>query len=86
MHAVRALGTIGRRGNLKVVTSLIPRLEDDKADVRDRHDRAARGARRSKAVIPLVARFGDTAPEARRSRCRAVGKLGTSRRCPRWSG
>jgi HEAT repeat protein len=76
MHAVKALGKIGKRSSPDVVISLIPRLEDDKADVRittilvleDLHDR--------RAVIPLVARFGDTAPEARRSAVRAVGRLG----------
>lgn len=75
VHAVKALGKIGKRSP-DVVIALIPRLEDDKADVRittiavleDLHDR--------RAVIPLVARFGDTAPEARRSAVRAVGRLG----------
>ena len=34
IRAVKALGTIGRRGGGAVVIALIPRLEDDKADVR----------------------------------------------------
>jgi len=33
-HAVKALGLIGRHGNPAVVIALLPRLEDDKADVR----------------------------------------------------
>jgi HEAT repeat protein len=76
MHAVKALGAIGRRGNGAVVISLIPRLEDDKADVRTATIAQLEELGDRRAVIPLVARFGDTAPEARRSAVRAVGKLG----------
>jgi HEAT repeat protein len=76
MHAVTALGLIGRRGNPTVVISLIPRLEDDKADVRIATIDALEDLGDRRAVIPLVARFGDTTPEARRSAVRAVGKLG----------
>jgi HEAT repeat protein len=76
MHAVKALGAIGRRGNAAVVISLIPRLEDDKADVRIATIAQLEELGDRRAVIPLVARFGDTAPEARRSAVRAVGRLG----------
>jgi len=76
MHAVKALGAIGRRDNGAVVISLIPRLEDDKADVRIATIAQLEELGDRRAVIPLVARFGDTAPEARRSAVRAVGKLG----------
>jgi HEAT repeat protein len=76
MHAVKALGAIGRRGSPGVVISLIPRLEDDKADVRIATIAQLEELGDRRAVIPLVARFGDTAPEARRSAVRAVGRLG----------
>jgi len=76
MRAVNALGRIGRRGNGAVVLSLIPRLEDDKADVRIATIAQLEELGDRRAVIPLVARFGDTAPEARRTAVRAVGKLG----------
>ena len=76
MHAVKALGAIGRRGNPGVVIALLPRLEDDKADVRIATIAQLEELGDRRAVIPLVARFGDTAPEARRSAVRAVGKLG----------
>jgi len=76
MHAVKALGTIGKRGSPGVVISLIPRLEDDKADVRITTIAQLEELGDRRAVIPLVARFGDTAPEARRSAVRAVGRLG----------
>jgi HEAT repeat protein len=76
MHAVKALGRIGQRGNGTVVISLIPRLEDDKADVRIATIAQLEELGDRRAVIPLVARFGDTAPEARRSAVRAVGRLG----------
>ena len=76
MHAVKALGAIGRRGSAAVVIALIPRLEDDKADVRIATIAQLEELGDRRAVIPLVARFGDTAPEARRSAVRAVGKLG----------
>jgi HEAT repeat protein len=76
MHAVKALGRIGRHGNGAVVLSLIPRLEDDKADVRIATIAVLEELGDRRAVIPLVARFGDTAPEARRTAVRAVGKLG----------
>jgi HEAT repeat protein len=75
MHTVKALGAIGRRGNGAVVLSLIPRLEDDKADVRIATIAQLEELGDRRAVIPLVARFGDTAPEARRNAVRAVGKL-----------
>jgi HEAT repeat protein len=76
MHAVKALGAIGRHGNGAVVIALIPRLEDDKADVRIATIAQLEELGDRRAVIPLVARFGDTAPEARRSAVRAVGRLG----------
>lgn len=76
MRAVKALGMIGKNGNGGVVLSLIPRLEDDKADVRITTIAQLEELGDRRAVIPLVARFGDTAPEARRTAVRAVGKLG----------
>jgi len=82
MHAVKALGAIGRRGTPGIVISLIPRLEDDKADVRISTIAQLEELGDRRAVIPLVARFADTAPEARRSAVRAVGKLGDSSAVP----
>ena len=82
MHAVKALGLIGRHGSPGVVISLIPRLEDDKADVRIATIAQLEELGDHKAVIPLVARFGDTAPEARRSAVRAVGRLGEQSAVP----
>jgi HEAT repeat protein len=82
MHAVKALGLIGKNGGPGIVISLIPRLEDDKADVRIATIAQLEELGDRRAVIPLVARFSDTAPEARRSAVRAVGKLGDSSAVP----
>lgn len=80
-QAVKALGKIGRRGG-SVVIALIPRLEDDKADVkRETIDQLEQlGDRR--AVIPIVARFGDTSPDVRKAAVKAVGKLGDASAVP----
>jgi HEAT repeat protein len=76
VNAVRALGKIGIRGDRNVVVALIPRLEDDKPEVkRETIDQLEQlGDRR--AVIPLVARFGDSQQEIRARAVRAVGRLG----------
>ena len=76
VKAVAALGKIGLRGDSNVVIALIPRLEDDKPEVkRETIDQLeALGDRR--AVIPLVARFGDSQQEIRKAAVRAVGHLG----------
>ena len=81
VQAVRALGKIGRRGG-NVVIALIPRLEDDKADVkRETIDQLEQlGDRR--AVIPIVARFSDSSPEVRKAAVKAVGKLGDASAVP----
>nr|HEX4313286.1 HEAT repeat domain-containing protein [Kofleriaceae bacterium] len=82
VNAVRALGKIGLRGNPNVVIALIPRLEDDKPEVkRETIDQLEQlGDRR--AVIPLVARFGDTQQEIRNRAIRAVGRLGDTSAVP----
>ncbi len=62
--------------------ALIPRLEDEKADVkRETIDQLEQlGDRR--AVIPIVARFSDSSPEVRRAAVKAVGKLGDASAVP----
>jgi HEAT repeat protein len=73
---VRALGAIGSRGNLTVVIALIPRLEDDKADVRQATIEQLEKLGDRRAVIPLVARFSDTGATVRAAAVRAIGRLG----------
>ncbi len=74
--AVKALGTIGKKGNASVVIALIPRLEDDKSEVRAATILQLEELGDRRAVIPLVAKFSDTQPETRKAAVRAVGKLG----------
>ncbi len=73
---VKALGAIGQRGNSTVVIALIPRLEDDKAEVRLATIVQLEELGDRRAVIPLVARFGDTGVAVRAAAVRAIGKLG----------
>lgn len=75
-RAVKALGTIGKKGNPAVVVALIPRLEDDKADVKHATIQQLEELGDRRAVIPLVAKFSETGRETRRLAVRAVGKLG----------
>jgi HEAT repeat protein len=74
--AVKALGTIGKKGNPSVVVALIPRLEDDKPDVKNATIVQLEELGDKRAVIPLVAKFSETARETRRLAVRAIGKLG----------
>ncbi len=74
-RAVKSLGKIGLRG-ATVVISLIPRLDDDKADVRRETIDQLEQLGDKRSVIPLVSRFGDTSMEVRKAAIRAVGKLG----------
>ncbi|MBA3456326.1 MAG: HEAT repeat domain-containing protein [Deltaproteobacteria bacterium] len=75
-RAVKALGTIGKKGNPSVVIALIPRLEDDKPDVKNATIIQLEELGDRRAVIPLVAKFSETGRETRRLAVRAVGKLG----------
>jgi HEAT repeat protein len=75
-QTVKALGTIGRKGNPSVVIALIPRLEDDKSEVRLATIMQLEELDDRRAVIPLVARFADGTPAVRRQAVQAVGKLG----------
>ncbi|MCX5742920.1 MAG: HEAT repeat domain-containing protein, partial [Proteobacteria bacterium] len=75
-HAVRALGAIGRRGTPGVVISIIPRLEDDKAEVKRESIEQLEALGDRRAVIPLVAKFNDGAPLIVTAAIRAIGKLG----------
>ncbi|MDQ3334375.1 MAG: HEAT repeat domain-containing protein [Myxococcota bacterium] len=75
-QTVKALGTIGRKGNPSVVIALIPRLEDDKSEVRLATIMQLEELGDRRAVIPLVARFSDGTPAVRRQAVQAVGKLG----------
>lgn len=75
-RAVKALGTIGKKGNPSVVIALIPRLEDDKPDVKNATIQQLEELGDRRAVIPLVAKFSETGRETRRLAVRAVGKLG----------
>ncbi|MGE0545432.1 MAG: HEAT repeat domain-containing protein [Kofleriaceae bacterium] len=74
-RAVRSLGAIGKRGTSSVVIALIPRLEDDKSDVRAVTIMQLEELGDRRAVIPLVAKFSDTARDVRKAAVRAVGKL-----------
>ncbi len=75
-RAVKALGTIGKKGNPSVVIALIPRLEDDKPDVKNATIVQLEELGDRRAVIPLVAKFSETGRETRRLAVRAIGKLG----------
>ena len=75
-QTVKALGNIGRKGNPGVVLSLIPRLEDDKSEVRLATIMQLEELDDRRAVIPLVARFSDGTAAVRTAAVRAVGKLG----------
>ena len=81
-RAVKALGKIGLRGNPGVVVALIPRLEDDKSDVRRETVDQLEQLGDRRAVIPLVSRFGDTSRDVVRAAVRAVGKLGDKSAVP----
>jgi cellulose synthase operon protein C len=79
---VKALGTIGRKGNPSVVIALIPRLEDDKSEVRLATIQQLEELNDRRAVIPLVARFSDGTPTVRKKAVEAVGKLGDKSAVP----
>ena len=81
-QTVRALGTIGRKGNPGVVIALIPRLEDDKSEVRLTTIMQLEELDDRRAVIPLVARFSDGTPTVRKAAVQAVGKLGDTSAVP----
>ena len=81
-RAVKALGKIGMRGNLGVVVALIPRLEDDKSDVRRETVDQLEQLGDRRAVIPLVSRFSDTSRDVVKAAVRAVGKLGDKSAVP----
>jgi HEAT repeat protein len=81
-RAVRSLGKIGMRGNPTVVIALIPRLEDDKSDVRRETIEQLETLGDRRAVIPLVAKFADTSRDVRKSAVRAIGKLGDKSAVP----
>lgn len=75
-HAVRALAAIGRRGNRAVVLAIIPRLEDDKAEVKREAIEQLEALGDKRAVIPLVARFAESSPPLITAAVRAIGRLG----------
>lgn len=81
-RAVKSLGKMGARGNATVVIALIPRLEDDKADVRRETIEQLEQLGDKRAVIPLVAKFSDTSRDVRKSAVRAIGKLGDKSAVP----
>ena len=81
-QTVKALGNIGRKGNPNVVIALIPRLEDDKSEVRLATIQQLEELNDRRAVIPLVARFSDGTPTVRRQAVQAVGKLGDKSAVP----
>jgi HEAT repeat protein len=82
VKAVTALGKIGLRGDGNVVIALIPRLEDDKPEVKRETIDQLELLGDKRAVIPLVARFGDTTQEIRKRAVSAVGKLGDQAAVP----
>jgi HEAT repeat protein len=75
-QTVKALGQIGKKGNPSVVLALIPRLEDDKSEVRHATIMQLEELNDRRAVIPLVARFSDPTPIVRKQAVTAVGRLG----------
>lgn len=75
-RAVRAIGAIGKRGDLAAVISLLPRLSDEKADVRRETVEQLEAIGDRRAVIPLVSAFSDNHPEVRKAAVRAVGRFG----------
>lgn len=81
-RAVKSLGKIGLRGNPSVVIALIPRLEDDKSDVRRETIEQLEQLGDRRAVIPLVAKFADTSRDVRKTAVRAIGKLGDKSAVP----
>jgi HEAT repeat protein len=81
-RTVKALGKIGMRGNSSVVIALIPRLEDDKADVRRETVEQLEQLGDKRAVIPLVAKFSDSSRDVRKTAVRAIGKLGDKSAVP----
>jgi len=81
-RAVKSLGKIGLRGNPTVVIALIPRLEDDKSDVRRETIEQLEQLGDRRSVIPLVAKFSDTSRDVRKSAVRAIGKLGDKSAVP----
>jgi len=81
-RAVKALGKIGLRGNPAVVVALIPRLEDDKSDVRATTVDQLEQLGDRRAVIPLVSRFNDTSRDVVKAAIRAVGRLGDKSAVP----
>jgi HEAT repeat protein len=81
-RAVKSLGKIGMRGNPSIVIALIPRLEDDKGDVRRETIEQLEQLGDRRAVIPLVAKFNDTSRDVRKSAVRAIGKLGDKSAVP----
>ncbi len=81
-RTVKALGKIGLRGNASVVIALIPRLEDDKAEVRRETIEQLEQLGDKRAVIPLVAKFSDTSRDVRKTAVRAIGKLGDKSAVP----
>lgn len=81
-RTVKALGKIGRRGNPNVVIALLPRLEDDKSDVRRETIEQLEQLGDKRAVIPLVAKFSDSSREVAKTAIRAIGKLGDKSAVP----
>jgi len=81
-RAVKSLGKIGLRGNSAVVIALIPRLEDDKSDVRRETIEQLEQLGDRRSVIPLVAKFADTSRDVRKTAVRAIGKLGDKSAVP----
>ncbi len=81
-RTVKALGKIGLHGDASVVIALIPRLEDDKSDVRRETIEQLEQLGDKRAVIPLVAKFSDTSRDVRKTAVRAIGKLGDKSAVP----
>ncbi|HEY4244087.1 MAG TPA: HEAT repeat domain-containing protein [Kofleriaceae bacterium] len=83
--AVVGLGNIGTQDPERVpavVVALIPRLEDDKPDVRHTTVLQLEALGDRRAVIPLVARFGDMSTNVKQEAVRAVGRLGDAAAVP----
>lgn len=76
--SVKSLGKLALHDDRRasVVASLLPRLDDDKADVRRETVDQLEFLGDRRAVIPLVSRFADTSKDVAKAAVRAIGALG----------
>jgi len=76
---LRAVETLGQRGNARAVEPLITRLDDTDGRVRQAAAEALRQLGDAKAVEPLITRLGDEDERVRQAAAEALGQLGDDR-------